>query len=974
MARVTIPDSTYLDLTSYGMTTATTVEAAYGLGPPEPSHTTLNVALILPRANDPTSLLNGDWASRQAALAQLEKNGTLWTTYGASQTAFDSTKAALESLDIPVLGDASGAGGYVTSAASRTIWIQLSPENFTKLFDRTLYGDGPYLQYWHGDLTLPDTINVAGIWFDAPPVWGTYPATSDMSGGTVANLEDGFLSIGNGLASTSPTFDFSGDVGQWFYNFPLAGKHDVKMATIGLLEPLIGDAVPSGQGYTFQRGLDSFRSNAGLGPGTYYNVAHNGQSYDNGNSGERSLDIGVVASAAPGSEIGLYAGSGDENHATGNAYTAYQAAFHDDVHKPAVVSSSYGIFQQTKPDSIFRTAVDELFVDAALHNITSFVANNDWGSSYDFPNGIANQNMTLSSPYAVLVGGTSLTTLAAASGDPTIYDPRDPSHSLLGKALAHDPATLWLLVEGGLATMPTKVSGAQGEETTFLEAVWNVYALRDNKTVLDPGLSLKYGGSSDGGVDTTRPTPGYQTDFGLAPTSVNPDGGTGRGAPDVSANAGGNMWFYGPPPNMAPGSQADLWEYWGTSASTPLWASLAAQIDAVFNDQGLPNLGYANDLLYIAAAIAPASFNDIVFGNNIASYLPTGPINGGTEYDAITLTGFGYNAGPSYDLTTGLGSPNGLILTRTLSAIAHAQTSFADSPPVLDGTGSGGWKMGATQSLLVQTISTIDTSVTVVDGSHQQHATSGATAPFAWTTMLAQQSLQADFDAALVRLFDGHQQGALMQVQAARDTPFAVTIGGAATTTPQVALTNDHGFVDFAAATGKSTVQVAREVAIAETAGHQDDQLAVVRLRQNGVDEVSVTLFRVDDLSGTIAGLQPGDPLYATAAQIRAYQTTEGGSTIFGAGYGNYTQAMLTHVNAGDLIAIKLTDHTTGHDYWSFAQANEVGSGGDHVGHAWNYGLNTWGFEDQLGGGDRDFNDVIVGLDFTSASGHGWPA
>jgi len=966
MPRVIIPNSTYLDLTSHGMTTATTVEAAYDLGSPVASDRTLNVALILPRANDPAALLSGDWASRQAALAQLDKSHALWATYGATQADFDAAKAELHRLAIPVLGDAAGSGGYVTSAESRTIWVQLTPEKFTALFDKTLYGAGPYLQYWHGDLTLPDTIDIAGIWFDAPPIWGTYPATSDKSGGAVADLEDGYLSIGNGLASTNPTLDYTGNAGQWFYNFPLAGK-DVTTATVGLVEPLIGDALPDDPGYTFQQGLDSFRQNAGVnGPGTYYNVAHNGQSYENGNNEERSLDIGVVASAAPGSTIGLYAGSGDKNYATGNAYTAYQAAFHDEVHNPAVVSSSFGIFQQTSPDSIFRTAVDELFVDAALRNITTFVANNDWGSSYNFPNGLANQNMTLSSPYAVLVGGTSLTTLAAASGDPTIYDPGDPSRSLLGKALAHDPATLWLLVEGGLATMPTKVMGAQGEETTFLEAVWNVYALRDNETVLNPGLGLTVGGASDGGVDTTRPTPSYQTAFGLTPTSVNPDGGTGRGAPDVSANAGGNMWFYGPPPTMEPGTQAGIWEYWGTSASTPLWAALAAQIDAVFNDQGLPNLGYANDLLYTAAALVPASFNDILFGNNTSSYLDGGPIDSdGTQ---ITLTGFGYNAGPDYDLATGLGSPNGLILTRTLSAIAHAQTSFADNPPVLDGDGT----MGATQSLLVQTTSEIETTVTVTIGSHVQQVTSKATAPFAWTAMLAQQSLQEDFDPSLVRLFDGHRQGATMQVQGAADSSFAVKIDGATTTLPQVALTNDFGFVDFASTTGRSTVHVAREVATAVTAGGHDDQLAVVRLRQNGIDEVSITLFRVDDLVGTIGGIRPGDALYATAAETRAYQTTQGGSTIFGAGYGNYTQAMLTNVDAGDLIAIKLVNHTTGHDYWSFAQANEIDGSGNHVGHAWNYGLDTWGFEDQHGGGDRDFNDVIVGLDFTSAAGHGW--
>jgi hypothetical protein len=45
---------------------------------------------------------------------------------------------------------------------------------------------------------------------------------------------------------------------------------------------------------------------------------------------------------------------------------------------------------------------------------------------------------------------------------------------------------------------------------------------------------------------------------------------------------------------------------------------------------------------------------------------------------------------------------------------------------------------------------------------------------------------------------------------------------------------------------------------------------------------------------------------------------------------------------------------------------------GQPIGHLWSYGLNTWGWEDMFGGGDRDFNDLIVQLDFTSSSGHNW--
>ena len=64
----------------------------------------------------------------------------------------------------------------------------------------------------------------------------------------------------------------------------------------------------------------------------------------------------------------------------------------------------------------------------------------------------------------------------------------------------------------------------------------------------------------------------------------------------------------------------------GTSAATPLWAALVAQLNAIFDDQGLPELGYMNDLLYIAAAIAPASFNDITLGNNTSSFSLAGAI------------------------------------------------------------------------------------------------------------------------------------------------------------------------------------------------------------------------------------------------------------------------------------------------------------------------------------------------------------
>lgn len=951
MAKI-LANSTFLEYTSHGTTTATTVAGAYGLtGPAVPATAPINIAFILPRANDPTELLETDWATRQTTLQQLESSGALWSTYGASSSDYAAARALLGAHGT-LLGDAAGIDGYISSAESRTVWVSLTPAQFETLFGTPLYRATPEhgvpMDYWNGSLSVPDGLGIEGLWFDTAPWFGIPPAVSDLSGGAVADLEQGPQSIGNHLSIDQRTRVFPGEMADWFYHFPLADTA-TRTATIGLIEPLIGDALPAEATHTFQEALDAYRQTAGIPTGgDYYIVANNGQSY-RGNSGERSLDVGVVASAAPGSRIGLYAGSGTTDHATSNVFTAFQAAFWDTVNQPEVISSSFSILQQTAPGSPFAAAVRELFIDAALRNISVVDANNDWGSSWSFANGLANQAINSSSPYVVWVGGTSLTTLAAAPDDGSLS-------ALYGQAMAGDLATLWQLTQGGLSLLPSAASPSGSLEHTLIEAVWNSFVLTGEH--LTPIL-----GASDGGVDTTQPTPWYQSAFGLTPTSANPLHETGRGAPDVSANAGGNMFYRVPGPDMEE-MQADD----GTSASTPMWASLLAQIDTILHDQGLPQLGYMNDLLYTAAAVAPASFNDITFGNNVTSFIHGDSITN-AKGESITLTGFGYHAAPGYDLTTGLGSPNGTLLARALTAIGHSQMWFGDEPGVIDSDGHGGWQSGADQSLLFQTMSGGATRVGVTTGPDAFGFASTASDTFAWTSRLAQQTLQPDFDPQLVRLFDKQAQGWVAQEAVSAGETLSVSIGSSATQAIQETLTSSLGFADFLSSDG--AVRVARAVAVAETAGGQDDQTAIVRLRQNGQDSLTLSFYRVDDLSGTIDGLQPGAAGYAAAAQARAYHATTGATAIDGPGYGNYAQASLSHVNAGDLIAMQLTNNSSGDTYWAFAQANETADGRS-VGHLWNYGLNTWGWEDLHGGGDRDFNDLVVQLDFTSASGMGW--
>ena len=964
MAFSELQDSTYLDLTSYRGNAP--LPASTG---PNTSFA-FNVALVFERANDPTALLEADWGARQAQLETLNANNTLWSTYGADPAAYQQARTELTNLGFTLFPEGT-ATQYVSSAESRTIWVKVDQTNFATLFGTDLLtgvvnpANTP-VSFWQGNLSLPDTLTslgVKGLMFDTTMFLSIL---ADPGTGTAVELPQGPLSPGNSGPGGNQLFP--NEIAA-LYDFPFNSAttpalwETVQAATIGLLEPNLGTKLPGGDPTLFAARADEYRAKAGVTTnGTYVDVSPGGASQTL--STERTLDVGVVTTASPTSTLVLYAGSGDASNASGIPFTAYQAAFWDEVNKPAVVSSSFRDYPHIAPDSPFDFAYRELYVDAALRNITMINAVGDGGSGDQYANGLTNVDTMHASPYTLVTGGTSLSSLPIATSDPTLV-----VAALL--AMQGDLPTLWNLVASGLTNLP---SAAAPEATQrLIETVWNDNYLVGNR-IIDQGgdrggfLNNSLGA---GGVDPSQPPPSYQTDFGLHLTTPDPSALTGRGVPDVAGASGGNLNYKVPQEDMG-GLRGGS----GTSAVAPLWSALTAQLDAIFADQGLPNLGYMNDLLYMAATIAPASFNDVTVGNNTSSFVLGGdfvtpPVGNGSAHVAVTPTGYGFSAGAGYDLTTGLGTPNGLLLARALTAIAHEQTSFGSVAPIVDIDGAGGLSTAMAETLLVQTHAQAATTVDVTVGAGNTSFASGPSAAYAWTSLLAQQSLQSDFDPNLVRLFDKQAQGGLAQAQTVAGDALSVAIDGTAAATPQVTMSSAFGFVDFAAAGGDGGVRLARPVAVAETAGGADDQQAVVRLRQNGQDSLSLTFYKVDDLNGAIGGQHPGDAGYAAAAQGRAYQFAGGATSLAGPGYGNYAQAMLQNVDAGDYVAMSLTNQSSGTTYWAFAQANEA-VGGQSVGHLWNYGLNTWGWEDTKGGGDHDFNDLVVQLDFTSASGSGW--
>jgi len=930
----------------------------------------ITVGLVLDRAHDPSSLLSGNWAQRQTAIAALSNSGGPWATYGADQATYGATQTAITNLLGSAPAQAAAATGYVSSAADRTIWLTLTPNQFTNLFGQDLWkvtnnasNQSVQALAWTGSLNLPAAIAsaVKGLWFEEN-VTIANPAIMD---GTLVPPTIGPQGIGNNatnvVAATPAAIAAS-------YKFPLTS--DIPTDPIALVEGNVNIQA------TLFADYNLYRQQIGLAPVTpaqFQVVSGTNSTTNTSTTGELALDISVIAGAAPNSTQLLYSFLG------GTPFNAYQQAFFDTAHHAPVLSSSYPVTGQPTANSPFQWAWQQLFVDGALANVSVVMAGGDEGASATYANGIANLANTHSSPFTLIVGGTSIATLASSLSDSTLAQ-------LETLAMQDDPGTVFQLVATGLRVLPSHMSSATpapaGQATSLqalFETVWQTLSVTPSAN--NPALLLSpYGGheTGSGGVAITT-IPYYQQAYGISSLTNGH-----RGAPDVAALSSGDTKYAVLNQNYVESAAGNplIHSNGGTSAAAPLWASLTTQFNAIFHDQGLPSLGFYNDLLYIASVIDPGAFNDIQLGNNINTYTmstsgTTGYFNNNTGTSSpfstgfyMTPTGQGYSATHGYDLTSGLGTPDGTLLVRSLSAIAHHEMYFSTSPPLLDSDGHGGWTSGADQTLILQaTTPSTSLGVGVLHGSQALGFASAEPGSYAWTSQLAQQSLQPDFDPGLAVLFDKQPQGSVTQLHLGKAESLAVSIGGSAAQAMQAGLSNDFGFDDFFS--GSGTLRVARPVAIAETVGGLNDQLAVVRLRQVGMDSTALTLYKVDDFSGKIGNLHPGDAGYQAAIDGRAYLTTSGFASIGGPGYGQYGEAVIQHVNAGDLIAMKLTNNTHGTVFLGFTQGNET-VGGQQVAHLMNYGSNSWGFEDTWGGGDHDFNDLIVQLDFTSAYGHHW--
>jgi subtilase family serine protease len=167
---------------------------------------------------------------------------------------------------------------------------------------------------------------------------------------------------------------------------------------------------------------------------------------------------------------------------------------------------------------------------------------------------------------------------------------------------------------------------------TAPDVVWNdTYNVPTNQFIYrNAGPNPLAGG---GGLSIIFPRPSYQD-------GVQSVVGTQRGVPDISMSAACNggvdayQSFLGQPAGWYP--------VCGTSEATPLFAGIVALVDQV---AGHP-LGVINPALYSLSASAAPGIVDVTSGNNTVSFTQAHTLQ--------TITGF--DAGPGYDLASGVGT------------------------------------------------------------------------------------------------------------------------------------------------------------------------------------------------------------------------------------------------------------------------------------------------------------------------------
>jgi subtilase family serine protease len=222
-------------------------------------------------------------------------------------------------------------------------------------------------------------------------------------------------------------------------------------------------------------------------------------------------------------------------------------------------------------------------------------------------------------------------TVVSATGDQGASGPSDPTGSTdFTTPVAQWPATDPLVTAVGGTELHLDPKGQRVSPDT----VWNQSSLYGSAV------------AGGGGLSTVFARPIYQD-------PVSSVVGGQRGVPDVSmaASTYGAAIVYTSFAPYGPGFEL----IGGTSEATPLFAGVVAVAD---QDAGHP-IGLIDNALYQLEKHGAPGIVDVTSGNNTVTFRQGGH----------TYTVQGYDAGPGYDLSSGVGTVNGAQLVPALASI-----------------------------------------------------------------------------------------------------------------------------------------------------------------------------------------------------------------------------------------------------------------------------------------------------------------
>ena len=258
-----------------------------------------------------------------------------------------------------------------------------------------------------------------------------------------------------------------------------------------------------------------------------------------------------------------------------------------------------------KQKVFFAPNSDQGFIDAitsAVHDPDVSLISISWGQA---ESNFTSQSLTAFNQ-AFQEAGTMGKTVFVAAGDNGSSDGESD-----GKNHVDFPSSSPFAVACGGTTL----QATSGNSSIISETVWNEESRGE--------------GATGGGVSDYFSKPDYQSGINVPPPQSQSGG---RGVPDVAADADPVTGYQ----VLVDGTQSVIG---GTSAVAPLYAGLFALINELLVNSGQPRAGYVHPALYQN----PQVFRDITSGNNGA-----------------------FTAGPGWDATTGLGSPNGTQIADTL--------------------------------------------------------------------------------------------------------------------------------------------------------------------------------------------------------------------------------------------------------------------------------------------------------------------